>query len=469
MSKNYALVLAVVLLTVVIGFAEVPKMMNYQGMLADAAGIPITGPRTIHFKLFGAESGGTALWTETHEVQVEEGLFDVILASITPFGDIDMDPESVYLEITIADDPPMMPRKQLVSVAFALQADNSDYLEDHPASDFVRSVNNVPPQDGNIDLVAGTNVTITTNPGNHRITIAAAGGGTADNLGNHTATQNIRLNDHWLSNDGGDEGISIGNSGNVLVPGDINSHGSIYANGNIQANATVIGVTNVMANGGYVRAGTPSSIYGVGDVAATDDLVADDDVIAGDRVISGGLMSCGDNMVVEHHLGVNMGGGYSTTYPLRVNGNTYTTGDLVVGNNIMCGDHVGIAFGGYNASYELYVSGNSYTTGSWQSSDIKFKKDVASIEGLLPRLKQLRGVSYNWRREEFPEKKFSDGQQYGLIAQEVEEIFPNLVKTDENGEKAIAYYQLIPMLLEAVKQQQKQIESMQQQLNNLAK
>jgi len=57
--------------------------------------------------------------------------------------------------------------------------------------------------------------------------------------------------------------------------------------------------------------------------------------------------------------------------------------------------------------------------------------------------------------------EFDNGIQLGLIAQEVEKIFPELVKTDNNGYKAIAYDKLTAVLVEGMKEQQKQIEIIQ--------
>jgi len=464
MFKKLVVTLLIVLFVVSISLAEVPQLINYQGFLSDASGNPIDGLRSIQFSLFGALTGGTAIWSETHPVQVNAGLFDVMLGSVTPFGDIELDPLSVFLEIKVADDPPMTPRKQIVSVPFAFEAGDSEYLEGFSAHDFVRRLNDVSPQNGNINLVAGSNVTITPDDGNHRITIAASGGGGAgDNLGNHTATQNIRLNGNWLSNDGGNEGIQVGNNGDISVAGNANVHGSLYTTAEIQTNTNLTAITNIQSNSGYIRAGTPTSTHGAGDVAATDDVVADD------QVVSGGNMSCGDNLVVENHAGINMGGGYSTTYALQVNGDTYSTGNIQAGDKMYTGGHVGVNFGGWSSTYALRVNGSGYATGSWLSSDIKFKTNIAAINTPLSQLMQLRGVTYNWNKADFADREFNDGVQHGLIAQEVEKVFPGMVMTDENGEKAVAYYQLIPVLLEAIKQQQAQIEALQQRIDQLGK
>ena len=63
---------------------------------------------------------------------------------------------------------------------------------------------------------------------------------------------------------------------------------------------------------------------------------------------------------------------------------------------------------------------------------------------------------------------FSEGTHIGLIAQEVEEVLPELVDTDTDGFKSVAYANVVAVLIEAVKEQQKQIANQQEQITRLA-
>jgi hypothetical protein len=132
-------------------------------------------------------------------------------------------------------------------------------------------------------------------------------------------------------------------------------------------------------------------------------------------------------------------------------------------------DKVSIGTVANPGSYSLYVSGNAYSTGSWSGSDIRWKKNLEPLQNVLPELLNLRGVRYNWRTDEYSEMNFEKGVQIGLVAQEVEKVFPDLVRTDDKGYKAVSYDKLSVILLEGIKEQQKQIESQQERIDRLEK
>ncbi|TAH23022.1 MAG: hypothetical protein EAZ08_00005, partial [Cytophagales bacterium] len=103
------------------------------------------------------------------------------------------------------------------------------------------------------------------------------------------------------------------------------------------------------------------------------------------------------------------------------------------------------------------------TAGLLSTSDIRYKKDIQPIENALEKARQIEGVSYNWKED------FQKNQplQLGVIAQELEKVFPNLVHTDDKGFKSVNYIGLIPVLLEALKEQQKQIDLLSNKVNTL--
>ena len=82
-------------------------------------------------------------------------------------------------------------------------------------------------------------------------------------------------------------------------------------------------------------------------------------------------------------------------------------------------------------------------------------------------LSSLNPVKYDLRKDEFPDRKFSDKRQVGLIAQDVEKIVPELVSTDGEGFKSIDYAKISVLLIDAIKEQQKSIEQLKNEIELL--
>ncbi len=118
-------------------------------------------------------------------------------------------------------------------------------------------------------------------------------------------------------------------------------------------------------------------------------------------------------------------------------------------------------------AYKLYVAGNAYTTGSWQSSDLGLKKDISGIDSALEKVLGMRGVMFSWRAEEYPDLGLPEGRHNGVIAQEVERMLPEAVMDGPDGRKAVAYSEIIPVLIEAIKDQQSQIEALKARVAEL--
>ena len=75
------------------------------------------------------------------------------------------------------------------------------------------------------------------------------------------------------------------------------------------------------------------------------------------------------------------------------------------------------------------------------------------------KLRELRGVTWEWREEAPPEAKQQPGM--GVIAQDVEKVFPQLVSTDEQGRKQVDYSGLIAPLIEAVKELDDRVQTLE--------
>ncbi|HPQ34173.1 MAG TPA: tail fiber domain-containing protein, partial [Tenuifilaceae bacterium] len=119
--------------------------------------------------------------------------------------------------------------------------------------------------------------------------------------------------------------------------------------------------------------------------------------------------------------------------------------------------------GGFSSSFSMYVRKGATTNGSWASdSDVRYKKDVKTLEGVTEMIKMIRGVRFMFRTDEFVKQGFSEREQIGVIAQELEAVFPELVFTDHEGYKSVAYGKLSAVLLQAIKEQQAEIDELKQ-------
>jgi hypothetical protein len=126
-----------------------------------------------------------------------------------------------------------------------------------------------------------------------------------------------------------------------------------------------------------------------------------------------------------------------------------------------------VGIGTASPNYALDVRGTIGNNATLYHSDRRWKSHIETLSNSLERIRMLRGVSFDWKRKEFDAMNFPEGKQIGLIAQEVEEIVPEVVSTAADGFKSVDYAKLVSLLIEAVKDQQQQIESEQVQIEEL--
>jgi trimeric autotransporter adhesin len=129
-----------------------------------------------------------------------------------------------------------------------------------------------------------------------------------------------------------------------------------------------------------------------------------------------------------------------------------------------------VGIGTNNPNTKLDVAGVvNATSGYTQVSDIRYKRNVTKLHNPLNNLLQLNGAQYYFNQEDFPAMNFSSSKQIGLIAQEVEKVFPELVSANNEGYKSVNYTGLIPVMIESIKEQQKQIEKQNEQIEKLTR
>jgi hypothetical protein len=117
--------------------------------------------------------------------------------------------------------------------------------------------------------------------------------------------------------------------------------------------------------------------------------------------------------------------------------------------------------------YALTVFGNIWANGITYNSDARFKKNILPLNNAIQKIQKINGVQYEMMADEYPAKNFIKGTQVGLLAQEVEVVMPQVVSTNEEGYKSVDYAKLIPLLIEGMKEQQKQIEQLRQEVKEL--
>lgn len=340
------------------------------------------------------------------------------------------------------------------------------------------------------------------------VRIGTVASGSDDNMGNHTADQNIKLGSHWLSGDGGNEGIKIDTDGNVGIGQPTPTHPLHISKSVAAVNSNLESVTLRLSN--PVQAMGPGGEYAKTGIAfGRDDIVRGGilygtygldymDFHVGDsgleeepdmRISSNGFLGLGtknprarlevDGNIVSKGSSIYMekpdsAGGWArgmefvpldnlnpTTsglagLGLHGSGSTATNIYLahgpapwtsIKGIQILANGNVGM--GTTSPSYRLDVrSGVVNSEGGYsQTSDRRLKENIDPLENSLEKVLSLRPISYNWIN-----KEISDSKQIGFIAQEVEEVFPEVVKTDKEGFKAMSYSELISPVVKALQE-----------------
>ncbi|MEO1415037.1 MAG: SBBP repeat-containing protein [Bacteroidota bacterium] len=313
-----------------------------------------------------------------------------------------------------------------------------------------------------------------------------------DNLGNHTATQNLVLGSHYLSGDGDNEGIKVNSSGNVVVgqsspesrlhvrfPTEGETSGLTLSAGNSNSlfyhqNGDLIirkrNQTNqlVLDQSGRVGVGTakPATAFEVEAVAPSIRLT---DRRTNYGQVTGSLLG---EISWYTRDASNTNTNYEPIAAIRVvadNGTVAPDGrmDFQTGQNnngvttrmtIDSEGNVGVGTTNPQYTFQVGESGNGTVAraNSWSTwSDSTLKRDFEELPHALTMLSHLNGYYYYW-------KEGADStRQVGVMAQEVQQVLPELVETDSEGILSVDYNKLSAVLIEAIQEQQRHIESVE--------
>ncbi len=140
----------------------------------------------------------------------------------------------------------------------------------------------------------------------------------------------------------------------------------------------------------------------------------------------------------------------------------------VTGPNSTATRGINISVAGGANDYGLYSDRRIASEGdviAFVSSDKRLKTNIIPITGSLGKISKIGGVSFEWKQGY--DENVQNKTNLGVIAQDVREVIPEIVKERKDGYLAVQYDQLVPVLIEAVKDQQKQIDELKQKLEEL--
>jgi hypothetical protein len=267
---------------------------------------------------------------------------------------------------------------------------------------------------------------------------------------NNSGSYNVSLGQNTLTLSSGSRNVAIGYSSLWQ-----NSSGSDNLSIGYQSGHENTSGSNNVALGKHSLYSLASGSYntGVGSHTNTSSLNSVNQTVIGSFAtgVADNSVTLGNSNVTAVYMAQNAN---ATVYAggLYVSGNIHT-GDIftsnIQANNIQA-----------NNIFAIDVSANSFTT----SSDKRFKKDIKPIANSLDNVLKLRGVSYNFKVEEYSNKKFPADTQIGFIAQELLEIYPQLISKDKEGYYSVDYSKISPILVEAIKEQQKKIDKLETEL-----
>ena len=154
---------------------------------------------------------------------------------------------------------------------------------------------------------------------------------------------------------------------------------------------------------------------------------------------------------------------------VSINSNTQITGSLIVTGSVTITNNTTstsktsgalIVSGGIGTSGDIFAGGDIV---AYASSDIRLKNNLEIISNPLEKINKIGGYSFTWNEEN---QDIYKGKDYGVIAQEIEEILPELVETRDNGYKAVKYDKLVSLLIEGIKHLSTQVEELKEKVKN---
>lgn len=493
-------------------FAQAPNQFNYQAIARDASGGVLANQSvSVQISILVGSTTGTAVYSETHSATTTaHGLFNFKIGSGTvgsgSISTIDWSANSYFIKIEF--DPQggtsytELSTTQLVSVPYALFAnevmnDNVDDADADPANELqTLSLSN-----DTLEISAGNYVDLSP----YAVSTLALNGTDLElTEGSNVSTVDLSalVDDADADPTNELQTLSISNDTLFLSGGD-----TVV----LPSNAAVVGGSNTemlfnnngTEDGSNMVYNSTSNTYAIGTTTVSDYTMlvyrpstnnGDDKTnVYGYRNGTSGSTNGGSGWDVDAVDVALKGYSYwGNEYSAAIAGYSY----FDYGNcaAVLGGDQSGSPWGalGYQTTgysmYAGYFNGNVAYTGTLSSvSDQRLKTNIEPLQQALEMVEAIEVKTYNYRDDaEFKDMNLAAGKQYGFIAQQLETVVPELVNADfattqggdrmgkagstaarEDALKTVNYIGMIPILTQAIKEQQALIEQLQHQVEEL--
>ncbi len=494
--------------------AAVPRTISLQGVVTDrTTGAPLNRTEQLTFVLYdtSSTSAGIILWHETQTITFVAGSYHVILGTDTanPLSEALFVSSQIELGITIGTDAELQPRLHLHSVPFAFKAITSENVTGDitPRSVTIQNDQNVVipvidsagrwigdpaglqgpagpqgapgPQGPGLTGATGpagpagpqgltgatgpagpagppgstTGLNLT--PQNSAVGIGALSSNTPGSvntavgvsaLANNTGSENTAVGNAALANNTGSENTALGVS--ALFSNTIGSENTalgvsaLFSN-TIGSNNTALGHSALNS----ITGGFQNTALGIG--ALVNITTGNNNTALGSFALNS-ITSGGDNIAIGNVAGTAL-----------INGSN----NIYLGNPGQAGDSGVIRIGTPGTHTDTFIPGNLHAT-LFVPSDARLKTNITPLTHVLEKLEQLRGVSFEWNEAAASLTGHTPGQRdIGVIAQEIDAIFPELVTTwGTEGYKAVAYEKLTSVLIAAAKELKAATDAQQQHI-----
>jgi hypothetical protein len=284
----------------------------------------------------------------------------------------------------------------------------------------------------------GTGVTVNTND----VAIGQDVATTANVKFNHiTASANISASGDVIAS-------GTGSFGSIETTGDINVAGRLAHTGDAD--------TRILFTDDDVNI----TVGNVNMVDFTQDTVSEVTFNEAGADVDFRIESAGDNKAVFIDASKNaIQLGTAATTHITASGNISASGNIMTSATASAA-HILVT--GIISGSQIEASGDVI---AFSSSDRRFKDNLVVIEGSLDKIGKINGYEFDWNDKQSAYK----GHDIGVVAQEIEEVLPEVVTTRGDGYKAVKYDKIVPLLIESIKELQKKVEDIEKNCDCLNK